>query len=58
MNLKFDSNQDFPVAADGPRGRTSGERPVSLPEGWLNSQDELGTFAAELAAAELDVSGG
>ncbi len=55
---RIDSNQDFPVAADGPRGRTSRERPVSLPEGWLNSQDELGTFAAELAAAELDVSGG
>jgi nifR3 family TIM-barrel protein len=55
---QIDPNQEFPVAADGPRGRTSSERPVSLPQGWLDSPDELGEFAADLAAAELDVSGG
>ena len=54
----IDDQQEFPSAADGPRGRTSSERPVSLPQGWLDSPDELGDFAADLAAAELDVSGG
>jgi nifR3 family TIM-barrel protein len=55
---QIDADQEFPAVADGPRGRTSGERPVSLPQGWLDSPDELGEFAADLAAAELDVSGG
>lgn len=54
----IDSDQEFPVVAEGPRGRTSSERAVSLPQGWLDSPDELGDFAADLAAAELDVSGG
>lgn len=54
----IDADQEFPSVADGPRGRTSSERPVSLPQGWLDSPDELGEFAADLAAAELDVSGG
>ena len=57
VNL-IDAEQEFPIMAEGPRGRTSGERPVSLPQGWLDSPDELGDFAADLAAAELDVSGG
>ena len=57
VNL-IDAKQEFPIMAEGPRGRTSGERPVSLPQGWLDSPDELGDFAADLAAAELDVSGG
>lgn len=54
----IDADQEFPTVAEGPRGRTSPVRPVSLPQGWLDSPDELGEFAAELAAAELNVSGG
>ena len=41
-----------------PRGRTGGERPPSLPDGWLDSPylDEAG--AACVREAELSVSGG
>ncbi|NBQ89323.1 MAG: tRNA dihydrouridine synthase DusB, partial [Betaproteobacteria bacterium] len=39
-----------------PRGRTTSERPVTLPEGWLESRDIAEGFS--MAAAESDVSGG
>ncbi len=39
-----------------PRGRTTAERPVTLPEGWLDSRDIAEGFS--MAAAESDVSGG
>jgi len=42
----------------GPRGRTSGGRPPSLPEGWLDSREIPEDQACSLAEAELSVSGG
>ena len=42
----------------GPRGRTSGNRRPSLPDGWLDSCDLDGEAAALVAAAEISVSGG
>jgi nifR3 family TIM-barrel protein len=53
--IDVDQQADLQVAA-GPRGRTTPERPVALPEGWLNSRDIAYGFA--MADAEMDVSGG
>ncbi len=34
--------QEYPLAvSEGPRGRTSHGRPVSLPDGWLNNPNEI-----------------
>ncbi len=53
----IDPTQPYPtLVAAGPRGRTSGQRRVALPEGWLESS-ELGS-SADLSAAEIGVSGG
>lgn len=43
-------------AADLPRGRTSAQKKVALPEGWLDSRDVKDM--TELMQAELSVSGG
>jgi hypothetical protein len=53
----IDPHQPYPApVASGPRGRTSGERAPSLPEGWLTSRSlAVGT---DLAAAEVGVGGG
>jgi len=52
-----DPDQPYPSqVATTPRGRTSGQRRVALPEGWLDSCD-LGLHD-DLAGAELGVSGG
>lgn len=42
----------------GPRGRTGGQRPPTLPAGWLDSPYLNAADAAELCHAELNVSGG
>jgi nifR3 family TIM-barrel protein len=53
----IDPDQPYPTEiAAGPRGRTSGQRRVALPDGWLDSC-ELG-LDEDLADAELGVSGG
>jgi len=52
---RLDLDQPFPADVVGqPRGRTSGARAVSLPEGWLGSRDSR----AVPFGAELDSSGG
>jgi hypothetical protein len=52
---KLDLDQPFPEQIAGqPRGRTSGGRPVVLPEGWLASRQSL----AVPFGAELDDCGG
>jgi len=52
---KLDLDQPFPDAVLGqPRGRTSGARKVSLPEGWLADRESLRVPFG----AELDDSGG
>ena len=42
----------------GPRGRTSGDRAPSLPDGWLDSPYLDAESSAALVGAELSVSGG
>jgi nifR3 family TIM-barrel protein len=52
---RLDLTQPWPSAVTGqPRGRTTGARPVSLPEGWLASRDSC----AVPAGAETDEGGG
>lgn len=61
---QIDLDQPFPTqVASGPRGRTSGGRPVSLPEGWLvdrgvDSAQRLSLVGAEAAAAQGGAGGG
>ncbi|MEV0096647.1 tRNA dihydrouridine synthase DusB [Streptomyces sp. NPDC050738] len=51
----LDLDQAWPVGADGPRGRTSGNNRVVLPDGWLKDPYDCSGVSAE---AELDSSGG
>ena len=48
---KLDPAEPYPVEVLGqPRGRTTGARPVALPEGWLTDRDSRAVpFGAELA---------
>ncbi|MBV6695937.1 tRNA dihydrouridine synthase DusB [Kitasatospora aureofaciens] len=50
-----EQSQAWPAGADGPRGRTSGNNRVVLPEGWL---DDPYDCARPSADAESDTSGG
>jgi nifR3 family TIM-barrel protein len=54
---EIEGGQPYPVEiAEGPRGRTSGAKWVSLPDGWLDSRElAAGT---DLSSAEIGVSGG
>ncbi|MEU3597825.1 tRNA dihydrouridine synthase DusB [Streptomyces sp. NPDC006798] len=51
----LDLDQPWPEGADGPRGRTSGNNRVVLPDGWLKDPYDCAGVGAE---AELDTSGG
>ncbi|MEI7453401.1 MAG: tRNA dihydrouridine synthase DusB [Actinomycetes bacterium] len=56
---QIDTDQEFNVeVGSGPRGRTSGGRRPSLPEGWLESPELDEKSRAMLSHAELSVSGG
>lgn len=44
--------------ANAPRGRTSGQRSVSLPHGWLDSREVGQADSEALCQAEIGVSGG
>ncbi|MBT2527045.1 tRNA dihydrouridine synthase DusB [Streptomyces flavidovirens] len=48
-------DQAWPVGADGPRGRSSGNGRVVLPDGWLKDPYDCSAVSTE---AELDTSGG
>ncbi|EDY62605.1 dihydrouridine synthase [Streptomyces pristinaespiralis ATCC 25486] len=52
---ELDLDQPWPVGADGPRGRTSGNNRVVLPDGWLKDPYDCAGVGAD---AELDTSGG
>ncbi|MEU1484452.1 tRNA dihydrouridine synthase DusB [Streptomyces sp. NPDC005752] len=52
---ELDLDQPWPQGADGPRGRTSGNNRVALPDGWLKDPYDCAGVSAE---AELDTSGG
>jgi hypothetical protein len=56
---QIDPDQDFNAdVGSGPRGRTSGGRRPTLPDGWLDSPYLDESQAAEISQAELQVSGG
>ncbi|MFE2551042.1 tRNA dihydrouridine synthase DusB [Streptomyces sp. NPDC059355] len=52
---ELDLDQAWPESADGPRGRTSGNNRVVLPDGWLKDPYDCAGVSAD---AELDTSGG
>ncbi|MFJ9826220.1 tRNA dihydrouridine synthase DusB [Streptomyces sp. NPDC101160] len=52
---ELDLDQPWPVGADGPRGRTSGNNRVVLPDGWLKDPYDCAGVSED---AELDTSGG
>ncbi|WP_240138118.1 tRNA dihydrouridine synthase DusB [Streptomyces sp. MUM 178J] len=52
---ELDLDQPWPSGADGPRGRTSGNNRVVLPDGWLRDPYDCAGVTAD---AELDTSGG
>ncbi|MFJ2947335.1 tRNA dihydrouridine synthase DusB [Streptomyces sp. NPDC087226] len=52
---ELDLDQTWPTGADGPRGRTSGNNRVVLPDGWLKDPYDCAGVGEE---AELDTSGG
>ncbi|MEU6012729.1 tRNA dihydrouridine synthase DusB [Streptomyces sp. NPDC047515] len=52
---ELDLDQPWPDGADGPRGRTSGNNRVVLPDGWLKDPYDCAGVSAD---AELDTSGG
>ena len=55
----LDADQPYPGApAEGPRGRGGSSRGVVVPQGWLDGRELDGLDVAELATAELAVSGG
>lgn len=47
-----------PAAAAAPRGRTTGQRRVALPDGWLDSRSASEQDRHDVLAAELSASGG
>lgn len=52
---KLDRDEPYPTAILGtPRGRTTGDRRVALPDGWLHERDD----ATVPVGAELDSGGG
>ncbi|WP_236240623.1 tRNA dihydrouridine synthase DusB [Streptomyces sp. CC228A] len=51
----LDLDQPWPAGADGPRGRTSGNNRVVLPDGWLKDPYDCAAVGSD---AELDTSGG
>ena len=56
---RIDADQAFNLeVGSGPRGRTSGERRPTLPDGWLDSPLLEQADACSLREAELSVSGG
>jgi nifR3 family TIM-barrel protein len=56
---QLDPTAPYPGAdAEGPRGRAGTPKRTALPDGWLNERTLNGVQQADIAAAELDVSGG
>jgi nifR3 family TIM-barrel protein len=56
---QLDPTAPYPGAdAEGPRGRAGTPKRTALPDGWLKERTLNGAQQADIAAAELDVSGG
>ena len=55
----LDLSQPYPgEAAEGPRGRAGSPKRPHVPEGWLDSRVMDESWRAQLAEAELSISGG
>ena len=54
----IDVDQPVPDLVAGPRGRTSGARPVALPHGWLDSRSIAEADTQAIPEETLAVSGG
>lgn len=52
---ELELDQPWPAGADGPRGRTSGNNRVVLPDGWLKDPYDCAGVSED---AEVDTSGG
>lgn len=52
------ADQDYPQAADGPRGRAGTPKKPHVPDGWLDSRSLSPLDRERIAAAEVNVSGG
>jgi nifR3 family TIM-barrel protein len=56
---QLDMSSPYPGQdAEGPRGRAGTPKRTALPDGWLNERTLSGAQQVDIAAAELDVSGG
>ena len=56
---QLDRSSPYPGAdAEGPRGRAGSPKRTALPERWLEARQLNADQQAEIAAAEVDVSGG
>lgn len=51
-------DQDYPEAAEGPRGRAGTEKKPHLPEFWLDSRQLSADQQMKIQAAEVNISGG
>lgn len=54
----LDLDQEFPEAAQGPRGRAGTPKRPHLPEDWLDSRELTEAQRKKIAQAEVNVSGG
>ena len=54
----LDLDQEFPKAAEGPRGRAGGEKAPHLPDGWLDSPFLTEAERSQLHLAEEGANGG
>jgi hypothetical protein len=56
---ELDQDMPYPgVDSEGPRGRAGTPKKPSLPKDWLDSRALNDAQSQDIAAAELDVSGG
>ena len=54
----LDLDQEYPEAAEGPRGRAGSPKRPHLPEGWLESHTISAEHREKILEAELGISGG
>ncbi len=55
---QLDLDQDYPEAAEGPRGRAGSPKRPHLPDGWLDSRELSEAQRAKISQAEVGISGG
>ncbi len=55
---ELDLEQEFPEAAEGPRGRAGSPKQPHLPDGWLDSRELTAAQRSKISQAEIGISGG